>query len=185
MACWQLWRSYTPRALCIATSSQQTFVWHMAVTAAQSTSLTLALYSPCQRRSVSQASKQCLPKAATFHYHHDCQYEFMNKSCGLAFPRAHPDKQDEGVTSLHTGMDMQTSCIRVIVQYFKHMQGDCLLEAHFSGTPDYASSRTLRGGRCAAKDDCESLCYSLLELWNGKAFNSRSQAATRILLCCH
>ena len=48
------------------------------------------------------------------------------------------------------------------------VQGESTWEDHFSGTPDYASSHTLRGGRCSAKDDCESLCYSLLELWNGE-----------------
>lgn len=46
------------------------------------------------------------------------------------------------------------------------LQGE-LLEDRFSGTPDYASNNSLRGGRCAAKDDCESLAYSLLEMWNG------------------
>ena len=47
------------------------------------------------------------------------------------------------------------------------IQGDSLWEDRFSGTPDYASYNTLRGGKCGAKDDCESLCYSLLEMWNG------------------
>lgn len=38
------------------------------------------------------------------------------KTHGFAFLWAHSDKQDEGITCLHTGMVMQSSRIRDIVQ---------------------------------------------------------------------
>lgn len=40
-------------------------------------------------------------------------------------------------------------------------------EGHFCGTPDFASTDALNSKRSGAKDDCESLCYTLLQLWNG------------------
>ena len=37
----------------------------------------------------------------------------------------------------------------------------------FGGTPDYASSHSLRGGKVGTADDMESLGYTLLELHAG------------------
>merc|ERR1712130_734584 len=40
------------------------------------------------------------------------------------------------------------------------------MEDYFCGTPDFASSNALKGLRCGPRDDCESLAYSFLQLWN-------------------
>lgn len=57
------------------------------------------------------------------------------------------------------------------------LQRETLGTEKFCGTPDFASSNALRGGKCGAKDDCESLCYGYMQLWNCEESPCRAGSA--------
>ena len=62
------------------------------------------------------------------------------------------------------------------------LQGERSLEDKFCGTPDFASTNALLGGKCGPKDDCESLCYSYLQLWNSVLLDLYNSSAFRLEL---
>jgi len=90
----------------------------------------------------------------------------LQMSLSLSFRNAQQREMDSWFQS--RGTVLKNASSSSVKHTLTRVQDDNKLEEKFSGTPDYASSSALRGGRCGAKDDCESLCYSLFEMWSGK-----------------